>query len=134
MKNRSTNGEKMFNFKNLDWSYNSLRRYVLDIHIFLVVILIFSYIIEPYNIQENYTLMIIIIWLLSIAVILIMRLLNFTTSEALKSDKSTTITIKIEINKENEKLFTQDDENYKELQKYFSEKVKDYVTQKEKRV
>jgi len=106
MKNRSTNGEKMFNFKNLDWSYNSLRRYVLDIHIFLVVILIFSYIIEPYNIQENYTLMIIIIWLLSIAVILIMRLLNFTTSEALKSDKSTTITIKIEINKENEKLFT----------------------------
>jgi len=28
----------------------------------------------------------------------------------------------------------QDDKNYKELQKYFSEKVKDYVTQKEKRV
>jgi len=124
----------MFNLKNLDWSYNSLRRYVLDIHIFLVVVLIFTYTIDNYNIQESYTLLIVIFWLMAIAVALTMRLLNFTTNEALKSDKSTTITIKIEINKENEKLFTQDDKNYKELQKYFSEKVKDYVIQKEKRV
>ena len=122
----------MFNIKNLDWSYNSLRRYVLDIHIFLVVVLIFTYTIDNYNIQESYTLLIVIFWLMAIAVALTMRLLNFTTSEALKSDKSTTITIKIEINKENEKLFTQDDKNYKGLQKYFSEKVKDYVTKKEK--
>ena len=118
----------MFNIKNLDWSYNSLKRYVLDLHIYLVVVLICSYFIEKYAVEYHSIQIIIIIWLMLIGTALFMRLLSFSAEKAIEKDKTCTISIEIDITEEAKEYFiSPDDENYKELQKIFAKSVKDYV-------
>jgi len=118
----------MFNIKNLDWSYNSLKRYVLDLHIYLVVVLICSYFIEKYAVEYHSIQIIIIIWLMLIGTALFMRLLSFSAEKAIEKDKTCTISIEIDITEEAKEYFiSPDDKNYKELQKIFAKSVKDYV-------
>lgn len=80
----------MIDFKKIDWSYRSALRYVVDLHIYLVVILIYTYFFGEVPEHHKGVFMIMFMWLGFIGLWLALRLFDFMV------DGKNKITLKID--------------------------------------
>jgi len=88
--------------KKMDWSYNSMSRYIVDLHIWLLVTIVVAYLFEPI---EDYLMIkqIITLWLLSILMWLMLRLTIFLKRKNTQKEEER-CAAQVELTKETERI------------------------------
>ena len=76
----------MSNTKKIDWSYESLPRYIVDLHIWVVLTVVIAYLFEP---VEDYIVIkqIVGLWLVSLLIWLLLRVIGFNIAKDKEKEK-----------------------------------------------
>ena len=90
----------------MDWSYKSLARYIIDLHIWLFVTLVVAYLFEP---VEGYLVIkqVIGLWLVTLCMWLVLRMVTFMKKKNTEKDREELeerCTVQVQLNREKEKV------------------------------
>jgi len=81
----------MFNFKKIDFSYQSLTRYIIDLNVFIGLAVVVTYQLESITEYQD-TKAVINMWMFAIGIILLLRAVEFSIESSfkrIKEDKET---------------------------------------------
>jgi len=92
--------------EKMDWSYKSLARYIIDLHVWLFVTLAIAYLFEPI---EGYLVIkqIIGLWLVTLCMWLALRMITFMktkNAEKQKEELEERFTVQVQLDREKEKV------------------------------
>jgi len=92
--------------EKMDWSYKSLARYIIDLHVWLFVTLAIAYLFEPiegYLVIKQVT----GLWLVTLCMWLALRMITFMkkkNTEKEKQELEERCTVQVQLNREKEKV------------------------------